>query len=920
LHLPRIFRSLFSRKQKDADLALELESHLAHEIDDNLARGMTGEEARRRAHVKLGNSLVIRDKVWAAHRIGWLEDLWRDLRYAARTLRKTPGFTTVALLVMALGIGANTSIYSLLDSLLWRSLPVADPASLVVLNWHAKSGQDSVMESMSGWTADDPKLGTISGIFPYPAFELFQKDNAVFSDVFAHCRNREVRRLNVVIGGQAETASGDLVSGSYFQGLGIVPAAGRLIIPYDDRAGAPSVAVVSHGFSEKHFGTTKAVGQAILINNLPFTVVGVAPPEFFGVDPSMAAEIYLPMHTNILLGAQIPFGFTPADYLDTHYYWVEVMARLRPGVTLAHAQSELASRFQQWVATTARNDQQRATLPALYLTEGSAGLDSLRRQFSKPLYVLMTLVGLILAIACSNVANLLLARAASRKREIALRMSEGAGRPRIIRQLLTESVLLAALGGALGVLLALWGTRPLATLLSPNNGQAGLHAELNWHVLGVASALTLLTGVFFGLAPALQSSKLDLLSALKETRAADGRPKGAWQVGISQILVVGQIAISLLMLVAAGLFVRTLSNLQSVNLGFNRENLLLFRLNARQTGHNDPEISEFYGTLRDRLAAIPGVREAGLAQGSLIRGENQMPISLPGLPVSDGTRYLAVGPHFLTTMQIPILAGRDVEDRDRPGSQPVVVISEEFARLNFPGQNPLGHHVFLWKDIHQKKLARDMEIIGVARNARYGSITEKTLPVVYISYNQGHPLPNEMMFALRTAGDPLTFVNSIRDIVHQSDPRLPVFDVNTQKAEIAEAIHQEVMLAELCSAFAILALAIACVGLYGTISYSVARRTGEIGIRMALGAQRGPVLWMVLRQVLVLAAVGLAISLPVALGTSKFVESLLFGMKPNDPLALALAVTILVIAALLAGGIPARRASRIDPMTALRHE
>jgi macrolide transport system ATP-binding/permease protein len=919
LNLSQFFRRFFGRGNKDADLALELESHVAHEIDANLARGMSPEEARRQANVKLGNPLVIREKIWEASRIAWLEDTWRDLRYAARTLRKTPGFTCVALLVMALGIGANTSIYSFLDALLLCSIPVSDPSSLVVLNWHAKSERDSVMESTSGWTGDDPELGVISGIFPYAAFELFQKDNAVFSDVFAHCRTREVRTLNVVIKGQAETAAGDLVSGNYFQGLGIVPGAGRLIIPDDDRFGAPTVAVISHSFSERYFGTADAAGQSILINNLPFTVIGVAPPEFFGVDPSIAPDIYLPMHTNVALGAQIPFGFAPADYLDAHYYWVEVMARLRPGVTLEQAQSEVASRFEQWVATTARNDQQRADLPVLYLKEGSGGLDTLRRQYSKPLYVLMTLVGLILAIACSNIANLLLARAASRKREIALRMSEGASRSRIIRQLLTESVLLAGLGGALGVLLAFWGIRLLSVLLTGGDGQAGLHAELNWHVLGVAAVLALVTGVVFGLVPALQSTKLDLVSSLKETRSGESRAHSSWRISISQVLVVGQIAVSLLMLVAAGLFVRTLSNLQSVSLGFNRENLLLFELNARQTGHKDPEISEFYGNLRDRLAALPGVRDVTLAQGSLLRGESQMPISLPGLPPIQGTRYFSVGPDFMTTMQIPIVAGRDIQERDRLGSPAAAVINQEFARLNFPGQNPLGHHLLLLKGINGA-IDRDMEIVGVSKNARYGSLTERILPVVYIAYNQGAPRPNQMMFAIRTAGDPLAFLNSVRDVVHQADGRLPLYGVRTQKAEIEDSMHQEIMLAELSFAFSILALTIACVGLYGTISYGVVRRTGEIGIRMALGAQRGPVLWMVLREVLILAGMGLAISLPIALGTSKLVDSLLFGMQPNDPLALGLAATILVAAALLAGGIPARRASQIDPMRALRHE
>ncbi len=930
-------KRLFKRSDEDSELTEELEFHLAHEIDDNLARGMNAEEARRLAYVKLGNPLRIRDRVWETNRISWLEDTWRDLRYAARTLAKAPSFTLVALLVMALGIGANTAIYSFLDSLLLRSLPVSDPASLVILNWHAKDAtRDTVMQSMSGYVGNDPRLGSVSDIFPYAAFEIFQKNavakDAVFADVFAYCHTREVRNANVNVNGQADSARGELVSGDFFHGLQVAPAAGRLILPDDDRVGAVPVVVTSHAFAEKHFGGgANAVGKVILINDVAFTVAGVAPAEFFGVDPEMVADFYVPLHTNLLLGAGDPFAFSPADYLDQNYYWLQTMARLRPGVTMAQAEAQLAPQFRQWVATTAQNDVQRSNLPVLYLKEGAGGLDTLRRRFSEPLYVLMTLVGLILAIACSNVANLQLVRAASRRREIALRLTEGASRIRVIRQLLTESVLLASLGGALGLLVAFWGIRFLTVLLGDSGSVGSFHAELNWHVAGFTAALSLLTGVLFGLVPALQSTKLDLVTALKETRWQQPRPRysssgSGWGLGrfwasisLSRVLVAGQIALSLLILVAAGLFVRTLSNLESINLGFNRQSLLLFEVNGRQSGHRDGEINDFYNDLRERFAAIPGVASAGLAGGSLIGGEDSMPIGLPGAEPDRRNRYLTVGPRFLTTMQVPILAGRDIDEHDRTTSPQVAVINEEFSRINFPSTSPLGHHILLWKGI-KGKIVRDMEIVGVAKNARYGSLKSEIQPVAYLPFNQGVPLPNEMMFALRTAGDPLAFVNTVREVVHQADSHLPVSHVRTQQTEVDDQVRQETMLAELCTAFAVLALTIACVGLYGTISYTVARRTGEIGIRMALGAQRVPVLWMVLREVLALTAIGLAISLPVALGTSKFVESFLFGMKPNDPLALGLAVVVLLLAALLAGGIPARRAAQIDPMTALRHE
>ena len=798
-------KRLFKRSHEDSELSEELESHLAHEIDDNLARGMSPEEARRLAYVKLGNPLRIRDQVWETNRIAWIEDIWRDLRYAKRTLMKTPSFTCVALLVMALGIGANAAIYSFLDSLMLSSLPVSDPGSLVVINWHAKSiDGDSVMHSMSGSVYDDANGGAISPIFPYAALSIFQDSGALFSNVFAYAHTREVRAMNVLIDGQAEAVSGELVSGDFFRGLGIAPAAGRLIFSEDDKVGAAPVVVVSFTFSEKHFGgAAGAPGKALSINGVPFTVAGVAPPEFFGVDPSQAPGIYVPMHNNLLLGVNDPYPFTAKDYLDENYYWMQAMARLRPGVTLAQAQAQLAPKFHQWVAPTAANDKERANLPEIVLREGKGGIDTLRHEFSKPFFLLMTLVVLILVIACSNVANLLLARAASRRREIAIRLSEGASRARVIRQLLTESVLLGLMGGALGVLLAFWGIRLLTALLAGHSEDAMLHPQLNWHVLTLAAGLSLLTGFIFGLIPALQSTRMDLVTALKETQTSQPYAKSlGWRVSMSQILVVGQIATTLLMLVAAGLFVRTLNNLQSVNLGFNRENVLLFTIDASKAGYKDPGISEFYDRVLEQLAAIPGVRSAGIARGSLIGGEDGMPISTVGALPHPENRYLQVGPNFLTTMQVPILEGRDIDERDRPNSQPVAVISEEFARINFPGRNPLGQHLLLWDDDKERKLRRDMEIVGVAKNARYGSLKRETLPVVYITYNQGFPQPDEMMYALRTAGDPLGFVNSIREVVHQADARLPITEVKTQAGEIASAMHHEKLLAELCSALA----------------------------------------------------------------------------------------------------------------------
>ncbi len=910
------------RHRKDNELREELQFHLDQETEERRADGLPNDEARWAARRDLGNVTLLHESTRVLWTWTLLEQLVQDLRYALRVMIKNPAFTSLAALSLALGIGANCAIYSFMDSILLRALPVSDPASLVVLNWHSKDyrgpkGQRSafVMHSVNGHAYNDPKTGLTSGIFPFPAFELVGKADAVFSSVFAYY---PAERLNVIARGQADVANGEYVSGDYFRGLAVPPVAGRLLVADDDRAGASPVAVVSFALGQRYFGgAANAAGQSISINNVPFTVVGVTPPEFFGVDPGAAPDLYLPMHSNLLVDAAGLGRVTPQTYLDQNYYWIEMMGRLRPGVTLIQAQTVLAPIFQQWVASTAANDEERANLPGLLVKEGAGGLDSLRRQYSKPLAVLLAMVVLILAIACANIANLLLARASARRREMAVRLSMGAGRLRVIRQLLTESILLASLGGALGVAFAVWGLRFLTLLLANGQENFTLHAELNWHVLGATLAVSLLCGTFFGLVPAIQSTRADVIPALKETGRANvaGARSRFLGMSLSHALVVSQIAISLLLLVAAGLFVRTLSNLQSIQLGFNRENVLLFELNALQAGHREPEIATFYADLQKRFEAIPGVRHATLSHSSLIGAGRRLPISVSGTS-ADGTRILNTGPAFFTTMQIPILQGREIEERDRADSPPVALVNEQFAKKYFGNDNPVGRRIRLGGPN-----PRDMEIVGVSANARYGGLRGEIPPVVYIPYNQGtFPPIQQMTYALRTTGDPLRYVNSVRDAVHQADDRIPLTKVKTQGAEIDQTINQEIVFAKLCTAFAILALVIACVGLYGTMTYTVARRTAEIGIRMALGAQPVAVVWMVLREVLMLAAVGLAISVPTALGTSKFVESFLFGMKPNDPSALILAMTTLLGAALLAGYVPARKASRIDPMIALRQD
>jgi macrolide transport system ATP-binding/permease protein len=905
----RYWRESASRSEA---LREEMELHLAEKAAELEADGMTPDCAKAEARRRFGNVGLKHEE----SREIWIKRFWselgQDVRYGCRTMTANKAFNAMAVLSLALGIGANTTIYSFMESILLRSLPVADPESLVVLNWHSRPPRDGgkesvhVMHGVQGMAWPGDKGAMVSGMFPYGAFQTFREENPVFSTLFGYFNGLN---RTLAIRGQATSAGTEYVTGEYFRGLAVSPAAGRLIDSEDDRPGAAPVAVISFATSQQRFGgPSSAIGQPVLVDNVPFTVIGVAPPEFFGVDPAAAPDLYLPLHTNLLVdGAR-----AARMYPDGNFYWIEMMGRLRPGVSMAQAQAALAPRFHQWVAATATTGGERAKLPALMLNPGAAGLGSLRRQYSKPLYVLLTMVGLILAIACANIANLLLARAAARRREMAVRLSLGAGRFRVVRQLLTESVMLASLGGALGVLFAIWGVRSLTLLLSRGRENFTLHAELNWNVLGVTAALSVICGLLFGLAPAIQSTRPDVMPALKNGRGGGPRRRA------QHLLVVAQIAISFFILVATGLFVRTLDKLHSVQLGYARENILLFSLNARQAGHRDPELATFYADLRKRFESIPGVSGATLSQSSIVNAgftgpAIRGPMKIGAVTIEDA-RVLAAGPRFLTTMQIPILAGREIDDRDQPGSRPVAVIGERLARTYFGNENPVGRRITLPDE------KRDLEIVGVSANLRYGGLKneEESRMTVFVAVSQFSP--DRMTYALCTAGDPLRYVKSVYEIVREADSRIPVTNVVTQAAEIDRTISREITFAKLCTGFAVLALLTACVGLYGTMSYSVARQVGEIGIRMALGAQRGAVVWMVLRRVLLLAAVGLAIGVPAALIASRLVKSFLFETQPNDPGTLALAGVVLLSAAILAGLAPARRASRIDPLAALRHE
>jgi macrolide transport system ATP-binding/permease protein len=903
--------------RKEQELGEELQFHLDQEMRERRERGLPEDEARFAAMRDLGNEARVREDVRAVWTWRPLDELTQDVRYALRTMATHRTVSIFAVLSLALGIGANTAIYSFMEAVLLRTLPVPDPNSLVVMVWKARpwtfsrSTEEFVLNSISGSTYRDGDGSVEARIFPYPGFELLRDTSSPYlSSVFTMFRGG---RMNVLIDGQAELTDAQYVSGNFFSGIAIPPGAGRLFGVDDDRPNAEPVAVISAGYAERRFGAiANAVGKPIRINNAPFTVIGVTPEGFEGVEPGAAKSLYVPLRAMKLVDGDSP------SFTDPNYYWVEIMGRLRPGVSREQANAALSAAFAQWVATTAKNDAQRANLPLLTVGDGGGGLDTLRRRYQKPLYLLQAIVGLILLIACANTANLLLARSAARQREIAVRLSIGAGRFRLVRQLLTESLVLAVVSGAGGTLLAIAGTRMLSSLLANGDDGLLLEAGINWTVLLVTLALSVACGLIFGLAPAIQATRPELIPALKDagTMVSGNTRRRIPRLKLQQGLVVAQISLLMLLLVGAGLFARTLANLQAIPLGFNPENVLLFDINAPQAGYPEANAATYYAELRDRFAEIPGVRMATLSHASMMRAGRGHPIRLDGVRLEGTYRLMQTGPGFFSTLQIPLLAGREIEPRDRTAAVAPGVISEPFARTYFPNQNPVGRRLSIGGG-----MVMEVEIVGVSAPAHYGPVKYASPPVLYVSYSQAPPsaLAN-MTFALRTDGNPMNYVAAVRQIVHNADSTIPVTNFKTQTSEIASTINQEILLARICGVFALVGLVIACAGLYGTLAYAVARRTREIGIRIAIGARRGAVIWMVVREMCVLAVLGLLISLPMARGLSTFVKSFLFEMQPNDPRAIAFAVAALLIAAVLASYAPARRAARIDPVTALRHE
>ena len=612
-------------KQRDADLEDEIAHDLAMDAEERTRAGVPREEAEYASRREFGNVLLLKEGIREMWGLTSIQRLGQDLRYGWRSLRKNPLFTTMAVLSLALGIGANTAIYSVMDAIMIRALPVPNAEELVIPNWRAKP-DPPVVQSHTGTAFDDPEGGQVSPDFPWPAFQLLRDSNSVFTTLFAY---KDAGQLNLVVHNQAELGQVEFVSGSFFSGLRILPAAGRLISGSDDVPGASQVAVLSFDYWRDRFAADPAaIGQTIRINDIPFTIMGVAAAGFFGVKAGSAPLIYVPIANRPALARNYG-NERETMFVDPHFYWVDMMGRLRPGVTLARAQAELATRFQQFVSASASGDKERSNLPTLWLQEGGSGVDSLRRQYSKPLFVLMTMVGLILAIACANIANLLLARATARRREIAVRLSLGASRLRVLRQLLTETMVLAFPGGILGLAVASAGIRFLLWLLAGGRADFVLHAAIDWRILAFTLVVAFATGIVFGLAPAIQATRVEVTPALKEARSGAQRGSGR-RIGLSQVLVVSQIALSMVLVLGAVLFVRTLSNLHSVEMGFNQENLLTFSMDAAQAGYKGDALNALYVNMEEQFRGLPGVRTATLSDMPLVANSSQGTRLLPG--------------------------------------------------------------------------------------------------------------------------------------------------------------------------------------------------------------------------------------------------------------------------------------------------
>jgi predicted permease len=899
----RIFRKLgwmTWRNRKEADLRDELQFHLQEEAEEAEAAGLMAEQAKWAARRELGNVALLMEDTRATW--GWtcLERLWQDLRYAARMLRRNPGFAAAAIVSLALGIGANTAIFSLLNAVVFRPLPVADPQQLVQFT-----------NTIPLWETG----GSGTESYSYPQLERFQAQSKTFSGVFGWTG---LGRINVGSHGTAGIAQGNASSDNFFSVLEVRPQYGRFFSAGEDRAGA-SVAVVSDRYWRNRFGADPSViGGAITVNQVPFTVIGITPPEFSGIAVGSSPDIWVPLHA---LDRLQPDGKRWTDPFSSA--WMLIAGRLRPGVSRQQAQAELDVIHRQFLAEQLpiselggqENVQRFAREGRLVLRSAATGVSSgLRDSYAFPLKLLMYVAVIVLLVACANIANLLLARASNRRREIAVRLALGASRGRLVRQLLTESMVLAFAGGLLAVPMAWWGSLALVRMILPGDSRVPLAVYPDWRIFAFAAAVSLLTGILFGLAPAVRSTRADPGPVMKEGTPGAGRSSHT----LDRTLLAAQVALSVVLVTGAGLFLRTLQKLWSVNVGYDRENVLMFSVDAKLAGYPSDRAGSVYREILRRLQALPGVKSASASivrpvdgQFNLLDKVNE--IDGRTLPERDVIRvaWNATSPGYFSTISTPVVSGRDFEPHDNETAPKVVIVSESLAKSAFPNQSPLGHRLGL------------ATIVGVVKDSLYSGARGQPGPLLYHPLFQ-HGRDQEyrwgfVSFELRYSSLS-SLLDEVRREVASVDRNLPVFRATTLVAQTEESLMDVRLLATLSSFFGALALVLACVGLYGLMAYAVARRTAEIGIRLALGARCDHIMWLVLRETLWLTLAGIAAGVLLALCAAQFAKSVLFGIGTADPLTLAVTIALLIGVAALAGYIPARRALRVDPTVALRYE
>jgi predicted permease len=954
--LPLRIGSLFRQKTADQGLDEELRFHLEREIAVKIAAGVPPDEARFAAMREFGGVEQVREECRDMRSVNWIQDFVQDLRFGIRMLLKSPGFTVIAVLTLALGIGANTAIFSFIDSVLMRALPVSDAQNLVLLKWSAHGKSEHLATSSYGDCPEDRSPNVEGGCsISEPFFREIQSLN-LFSDLAAFSGGGGL----VLTGNGSASVVDDVeyVSGDYFQTLGERPESGRFISSADDTQSASTVVVLSHNYWKTAFGASpSAIGKTVYLNRVPFTIIGVADPRFDALSPGNEIQMWLPLSSQM----QIDRPWDNRD-LDANSWWLVMVGRVKPGVTRGQAQAAVNAAFVNEAVRGAKQVFKPEANPTMTLVPAQTGLTGFSGELAAPIYILMMAVGVVLLIACANVAGLLLSRASARQKEMAVRFALGARRGRIVRQLLTESLMLSIAGGAVGLFFATWIMEAIRSFVISGHeemeGASVMNAGLDSRVLLFTFAVAIFTGILFGLAPALRGMKVDLTPALKDASGnlPASRSIARW-FSMGNALVVAQVALTVVVLAGAGLLVRTLQNLKTVNPGFDTRNLLVFDIDPTSVGYKRAEVDRFYGDLRSRLASVPGVTSVSYSWRPLLAGSLWTTgFDLPGYSKDNepSADMLPVGSDFFHTMGIPLKLGRELNSQDfmvaakiaeardaqdaragaalKNGSQGLaeknntemgslqpmpVIVNEALLRKYFAKQNPIGirfggHSA---KSDAEPGATPGYEIVGVVGDAKYNRLRRDVEPTIYAPFTG-----SGASFTLRTAGNPSNFIPQIRGIVAQMDNNLAVNRVRTETQQIEEQLVTERLIAKLSSFFGILALLLSCIGLYGLLAYEVSRRTREIGIRMALGANANHVMRLVIGQGLVLAATGAAVGIATALGVTRFLQTLLYGVHAADPLTYAAVAFCLATVALLACYIPARRATHVDPLVALRYE